>query len=199
MRLSSSALALLPLVLAAGCASPMDADPARNAPEALAASAAISPTPVSTVTPLPGGGFRFVSTALLDVPEGAAWAKIHNMEKLAEIALPGLSSDFQWLDGGTPGTAPSRYQFTALGTTVQEEILLIDRAEKVLKYHLVTPALGIRSYVGTVSLDPVDHDHSLITFSRDVAFDDPAALPDFTALFEQEIGYIQAYFADRSS
>lgn len=201
MKRSSSTLALLPLVLAAGCALPTDDDPARNAPEARAASAAAaaSPAPVSTVTPLPGGGFRFVSTAVLDAPEGAVWAKVHSIETLTEIALPGIASDFQWLDGGNPARVPSRYQFTALGATVREEVIFLDRAEKVLKYRLVTPALGIHSYAGTLSLDPVDNDHTLITFSRDVVFDDPAAVAGFTALFEQEIDLIQAYFADPSS
>jgi hypothetical protein len=36
----------------------------------------------------------------------------------------------------------------------------------------------------------------VVTFSRDIVFDDPASVPGFAALFEQEIAAIQAHFAD---
>jgi hypothetical protein len=44
----------------------------------------------------------------------------------------------------------------------------------------------------------VDNDHTCISFSRDLVFDDPASAASFAALFEQEIAYLQAYFADRA-
>jgi hypothetical protein len=189
----------LPLVLTlafAGCGSPMgDDDAALRAPVA----PVFSGEPVSTVTPLEGGGFRFTSTAVLDAPEGAVWAKIHNIEKVVEIALPGIASDFQWVDGGSPGKVPSRYTFSALGSPVLEEVFFVDPDDKVLKYQLVTPALGIQSYVATISLDPVDNDHTTISFSRDIVFDDPASADAFAALFEQEIANLQAYFADNGN
>jgi hypothetical protein len=149
------------------------------------------------VTPLEGGGFRFTSTAVLDAPQGAVWAKVHNIEKVVEIALPGVATDFRWLDGGSPGKVPSRFTFSALGSSVLEEVFFIDRADKVLGYRLVTPALGIRNYVATIGLDPVDSHHTAISFSRDLVFEDPASVDAFAALFEQEIAALQAYFADR--
>jgi hypothetical protein len=198
MRPSKPVLALslpvLALAFAAGCDSPTDyGKSAPHVPSVRASSA-----PVSTVTPLEGGGFRFTSTAVLDAPEGAVWAKIHNIEKVVEIALPGIASDFQWVDGGSPGKVPSLYQFTALGNTVLEEVFYVDHGDRVLKYRLVTPALGIQSYVATISLDPVDNDHTTISFSRDIVFDDPASVDAFAALFEQEIANLQAYFADHA-
>ena len=209
MPRSTPARALRPLVLAplaalaAACSDPTGTDaPARHVPDAPALSVAQStPTassaPVSTVTPLPDGGFRFTSTAILDVPQGAAWAKLHNIEKTVEIALAGIASDFRWVDGGSPGKAPSRFEFSALGTLVQEEVYRLDHAEKVLGYRLVVPALGIQRYVATISLDPVDATHARVVFSRDIVFDDPASVDAFAALFEQEIAAIQAYFDDR--
>ena len=199
MKPSKPVLALVPLVLtlafAAGCDSPTgDDDAALRVP----AAPVLSAEPVSTVTPLEGGGFRFTSTAVLDAPEGAVWAKIHNIEKVVEIALPGIASDFQWLDGGSPGKVPSRYTFLALGSSVLEEVSYVDPDDRVLMYRLVTPALGIQSYVATISLDPVDSHHTAISFSRDIVFDDPASVNGFAALFEQEIANIQAYFADNA-
>ena len=201
MRRTRSILAptLLATVFAtslAGCLSPSDADPgARAAGVDVSASHGATQPPVSTVAPLPGGGFRFTSTAVLDAPEGAAWAKIGDIRALLAIALP-AATGFQWLDGGNPARVPSRYSFQALGATVVEEITLRDRQEKVFGYRVVYPTLGLQSYTATVSLDPVDNTHTLITFSRDITFDDPSAVDAWAALFEQEIADIQAYFAD---
>ena len=195
MKPSQPVLALplvLALAFAAGCDSPTGDDASLRVPVA----PVFSGEPISTVTPLEGGGFRFTSTAVLDAPEGAAWAKIHNIEKVVEIALPGIASDFQWLDGGSPGKVPSRFTFLALGSSVLEEVFFVDHGEKVLRYRLVTPALGIQSYVATISLDAVDNDHTTISFSRDMVFDDPASVDGFAALFEQEIASLQAHFAD---
>jgi hypothetical protein len=179
----------------AGCLSPSDADPAARAAgaEIIASHSATQP-PVSTVTPLPDGGFRFTSTAVLDAPEGAAWARIGDIRTLLEIALP-AATDFQWLDGGNLARVPSRYSFQALGATVVEEVTLRDVTEREFGYRVVYPVLGLQSYVATVSLEPADNTHTVITFSRDITFDDPSAVDTWAALFEQEIADIQAYFA----
>lgn len=197
MRRTYSILATTVLAAAlAGCQSPSDADPAARAAGAeIFASHSTTQPPVSTVTPLPGGGFRFTSTAVLDAPEGAAWARIGDIRKLLEIALP-AATDFQWLDGGNLARVPSRYSFQALGATVVEEVTLRDVTEREFGYRVVYPTLGLQSYAATVSLDPVDNTHTVITFSRDITFDDPSAVDTWAALFEQEIADIQAYFAD---
>lgn len=197
MRRTSPILATTVLAAAlAGCLSPSDADPtARAAGAEVSASHGVTQPPVSTVTPLPGGGFRFTSTALLDAPEGAAWAKIGDIRALLEIALP-AAEGFQWLDGGNLARVPSRYTFEALGATVVEEITLRDVRERVLGYRVVFPTLGLQSYAATISLEPADNTHTVITFSRDITFDDPSAVDTWAALFEQEIADIQAYFAD---
>lgn len=190
------------LVFAAACAAPLGdtSGPAFDELEAqsLVADAAPATAPVSRVTPIEGGGFRFTSTAVLDVPEGAAWAKIHNIEKVVEIALPGIASDFQWIGGGGPSKVPSRFQFSALGSGVLEEVFFVDGEDRVLKYRLVTPALGIQRYSAAISLDAIDHNHTRITFSRDLVFEDPASVDAFAALFAQEIASLRAYFANHT-
>ena len=187
------------VAVAAACSAPTGADDAtRPAPEATPAAAVVADAPVSTVEPLPDGGFRFTSVATLDAPEGAVWAKVHNIEKLVEIVLPGIASDFQWVDGGKPSKVPSRYRFIALGSPVLEEVFHQDKAAHVLRYRLVTPALGIQTYVATIELDAVDNNHTRVVYTRDMTFDDPASAASFAALFEQEIAYLQAYFADHT-
>lgn len=180
----------------AGCLSPSDADPAARAAAAeISASHSTTQPPVSAVTPLPGGGYRFTSTAVLDAPEGAAWAKIGDIRQLLAIALP-AATNFQWLDGGNLARVPSRYSFEALGATVVEEVTLRDVTEREFGYRVVFPTLGLQSYTATVSLEPADNTHTVITFSRDITFDDPSAVGTWAALFEKEIADIQAYFAN---
>lgn len=58
-------------------------------------------------------------------------------------------------------------------------------------------AAGLRPYVATVALDPLDNDHTVVTFTRDMTFDDPASVAGFAALFEQEAAALHAYFADK--
>lgn len=196
MRRTQSILASTVFAAAlAGCLSPSDADPgARAAGVQISASHSVTQPPVSTVTPLPDGGFRFVSTAVLDAPEGAAWAKIGDIRQFLAIALP-AATNFQWQDGGNLARVPSRYSFDALGATVVEEVTLRNVTEREFGYRVVFPVLGLQSYTATVTLDPVDNTHTRITFSRDITFDDPSAVDSWAALFEQEIADIQAYFA----
>ena len=171
-------LALAPLALAAPAFAGDDAPPA----------------PASTVTALEDGSFRFESVAEVPAPAGAVWAKVKNIEADVAIALPGIAEDFTWLDGGSPGHVPSDFQFVALGATVHEQVFFRDHDAKILQYQLVEPALGLQSYVGTMQVVPVDADTSVLVFSRDIRFDDPASADSFAGLFEQEIAYLQDYF-----
>jgi hypothetical protein len=204
MQRSTAFRALAPLVLvalAAACDSPTavgDSTFVAQRGPALSQSSTPQAPPVSTVVPIEGGGFRFVSTAVVDLPIGAVWAIVHNLEKDIQIALP-MATDFTWLDGGSPGTAPSRYSFTVFGTTLLEEVFYMSHADHVVKYRLVDPALGIQSYAGTIDLDPIDATHTRLTFSREAVFDDPASAGPFGDLFHQEAVDIQAYFARRGS
>lgn len=192
--LASVALASVALAACGDTPAAPEAPEAPSLPPAVAVVAADAP--VSTVQELPGGVFRFTSTATLDAPAGAAWAKVHNIQKMVEVLLVGVASDFQWVDGGGPSKVPSRFTFTALGASVLEEVFVQDKEAKVLRYRLVTPALGIQSYVATIDLDPIDNDHTRVTYTRDMTFDDPASVPGFDALFQQEIANLVALFAD---
>jgi hypothetical protein len=150
---------------------------------------------VSTVTQLDDGTFRFVSTATANLPVGAVWPTVQNLEKLVETVLTGIASNFQWVDGGNPGTVPSRYTFVVNGTSLLEEVYSRSHDDHVIQYRLVTPALGIQSYAATIALTAVEGGRTRIVYSRDMRFDDPAAAGGFAELFELEIANLQAYLA----
>jgi hypothetical protein len=201
MKRSNRVLALSSLVLtlafSAGCISTADSDDPDLAgpPAQPLAGHCTSPTPVSSVTPLPDGSFRFVSTAVLCASQGDVWNTIKDIEEVVAIALPGIASDFVWLDGGSAKQVPSDFQFNALGSLVHEQVFYRSHADHVLGYQLVEPALGIQSYVATMDVDEGSYGQSQLSFARTMRFDDPAVVPDFAALFEQEIASLQAHFA----
>jgi hypothetical protein len=154
------------------------------------------PPPVSSVTQLPDGRFRFVSTAIVAAPVGRVWTVIRDIEQVVQIALPGIASDFTWVNGGSAQRVPSEFQFAALGATVHEEVFDRSVPERTLRYRLVVPALGLQTYVGTMQVEHMNQGRSRLTFSRDIRFDDPASAPSFATLFEQEIASLQAHFND---
>jgi hypothetical protein len=185
----------LTLASAAGCVTATDEDPAEHAEEALSTDISPSDEPTFEITRLDDGGFRFVSVAAVGLPAGALWAKLSNMAQVVSIVLPGVASDFQWVDGGCPGKVPSRFQFSVNGVLLLEEIFYRNHDDKVLQYRLVTPALGIESYVGTLELDEVDAEVTVITFSREMRFADPASADALIGLLQAEMVNLQAYFA----
>jgi hypothetical protein len=56
----------------------------------------------------------------------------------------------------------------------------------------------VATHAATIALDPVDNDHTRVTYVRDMTFDDPASAASLAAPFEQEIACLQAYFADHT-
>jgi hypothetical protein len=151
--------------------------------------------PTFETTPLEGGGFRFVGSVVLDRPIGAVWAKAHNIESFVAIVLPGLASNFQWVDGGSPGVVPARFSFEANGATLLEEVYYRSNEDHVLKYQLVTPALGMESYLATVDLTSEGPQSTRVTYTREMRFADPSLLASFSGLLQLEMTNLQAYFA----
>ncbi len=118
------------------------------------------------------------------------------MEQIIPIALPGVASDFEWVDGGSPGKVPSRFQMSVFGETLLEELFYRSHEEHKLQYRLVTPALGIVSYIGTIELDEVEAGRTVITFTRNLRFADPSLVSPITASMQPEVANILAYFAN---
>jgi hypothetical protein len=205
MKRSNRVLALFSLALAlactAGCIAPTgDEDPGLIAEEAQALSHApgASDAPTFEVIPRGDGSYRVVSVGAVDMPAGAIWSKLQNMEQIVPIALAGTMSDFAWVDGGSPGKVPSQFQFTLFGATLLEEIFYRNHEEHILQYRLLTPALGIVGYIGTLELDEDDAGRTVITYTRDLRFADPSLVGPITASMEPEMAKMQAYFAKGS-
>lgn len=188
---------LLSAALSAGCGVPTaESEPyAPEAAQALAADSCAPGAPTFEVTPRPDGSFHFFSAGVVCRPSGAVWAKIRNFDNVIAIFLDGIASDFEWVDGGSPGKLPSRYQFSVAGTTLLEEVDYRSDPDQVIGYHLVTPGLGIERYSATIELEAEGPHATRVTFTRAMRFADPALVDGFAELFQVEMANFQDYFA----
>lgn len=133
--------------------------------------------------------------ATLDSPVGEVWSKVQNIKSLIDIAFAGQTSDFQWLNGGSPGHVPALYQFNFGPQTIVEEVTYRNSADTVLRYRVaVVPVIGIEAYTAEVKLTPCGMD-TLLEFTREVTFSEGVSIDAFSGLFEQEVANIQAHFA----
>lgn len=190
------ALACSFLATGAGC---IGAEPSPEALEAepIAASAhAIAPSAEVDVTVTEIGPERYIITATttFDRSAGKIWATIHNFEKLVAAALPGMTSNFEWLDGGSPGKVPSKFQFDVSGTTVVEEVYYRRKANYTMRYRLLEPGLGIIALDGEVKLTPISNKKTRYEASREVTLE-PGVIDGFADLIAVETQTLQSHFA----
>jgi hypothetical protein len=151
--------------------------------------------PISTYEQLPDNSWYFESTVILEEKERKVWHVIRDIEQVLAVALPGIAENFAWVTGGVNHT-PSIFEFDALGAHATERVILSDNHDMVLMYDLVTPVLGLMTYIGTMDVDSAPCKRAKLTFSREVTFADDASAPTFADLFHGEATAIQAYFAD---
>jgi hypothetical protein len=159
-----------------------------------------SPSPAAAATfettPLPDGSYRFVGAVTVDLPIGAVWARCRDAEKLVEIVLPGIASNFQWVEGGNPNVVPARFTFEANGATLLEEVCYRSDEDHALKYQLVNPSLGMESYLATIELTSQGATSTRVVYTREMRFADPSQVGSFTGLLQLEMVNLQAYFAE---
>lgn len=196
VSLLAPALALT--LAAAGCGGPSGADEDSSSLTSTTAEhhhgGACQKTPFFKRTELGPNRYFFFQKVSMDPPVGKVWKTVRDFEKLVAIALPGIASDFQWVDGGSPERVPSSCQFIVSGSPIHEEVYALDSREHSLRYRLLVPALGLAAYDAEVRLLRSGNDDTTILFTRDITFDagvDPAGL---TALIEQEGVALQNYF-----
>lgn len=151
--------------------------------------------PTFEITPLADGGYRFVGTVVVNRPIDAVWARCQDPEKLLEVILPGVASNFQWVSGGSPDVVPARFTFEANGATPVEEVYFRSHEDHELKYKLVTPALGMESYDATIALTSQGPQSTLVVYSREIRFTDPSLVDSFSGLLQRELTNMQAYYA----
>lgn len=134
------------------------------------------------------------SSTTVNAPQSTVWPQVKNIETLLDIALPGQTTDFEWIEGG-PGVVPSLVAFNFGVETLVEEVNYINNYYKIMRYVLVeAPVLGIEEYSGEVDVDWCSAGTAVVTFTREVTFSvgtDPLPLLD---LFEQEVVNIRDYY-----
>lgn len=197
--LASLTVPALALTLAAtGCGGPTGAGEDSSSLTSITAEhhhgGACQKSPLFKRTELGPNRYFFFQKVPMDPPVGKVWTTVRDFEKLVAIALPGIATDFQWVDGGGPGRAPASCQFVVSGSPIHEEVYALDNREHSLRYRLLVPALGLAAYDAEVRLQPSGKGDTTLSFTRDITFDagvDPAGL---TALIEQEGVAIQDYF-----
>ena len=138
--------------------------------------------------------YVIVATATLDRPVAEVWALIDDFEELIAVALPGVAGDFEWLDGGGPGKAPSRFQFVASGVQVVEEVYHRDEDQHVLGYRLLQPTLGIMKIDAVFELAPKSDAQTLYWIRREVTLE-PGAVDGLVGLIKLETQNLADHFA----
>lgn len=153
-----------------------------------------------TVTVIETGDEEYIIHAqtFIDRPVGDIWPEIRDFEQLVDIGLPGLATNFQWLNGGGPEQIPSTFQFESGGATVVEEIYYRSEYKHKLRYRVVEPALGIIEYDAVLNLDPVWFDKTYYSATRVLTLE-PGVVDGLTALIELETQNIKAYFESSSA
>jgi hypothetical protein len=147
------------------------------------------------VTETGPGQYTILATATLDAAIAAVWALFDDFERFVAAALPGIASEFAWLEGG-PGRAPAAFQFVTGGARVVEEIHACDPARHTLRYRLRAPALGLRAYEGAFALQPISDAQTSYSARREVTLD-PGVLDRFVALIALETRHLKNHFAQR--
>lgn len=138
--------------------------------------------------------YSMVSRATFDQPVAEIWPVFRNFEKLVDVGLPGLTSDFEWLHGGSPDRVPSQFRFVSSGATLVEEIYHRSDDEHVLRYRVVEPVLGILEYDAELRLTPISDAQTAYTATRKVTLE-PGTMDSLRGLAFLETQNMKNHFA----
>lgn len=138
--------------------------------------------------------YILVATATFDRPAGEVWALLDDFEKLIDVAFPGGTGNFTWLDGGGPGKAPVRFQLSIGGQRLLEEVYHRDPDRHLLRYRVLEPALGIVEYDAVFELAPKPDGRTLYSVYREVTLE-PGALDGLVGLIQMETQNMKQHFA----
>lgn len=138
--------------------------------------------------------YTIIATTTLDRPVGEVWALLCDFERLVAVGLPGMTSDFEWLNGGSPDQVPSRFQF-AIGTArVVEEIYHLDGDQYILRYRMLEPAMGILKYDAEFELTPVSNEQTFYSVTREVTLES-GVVDGLAGLVATETQNVKDHFA----
>ena len=155
------------------------------------------PNAVEVVTtPVGTSQFKIVAKATFNCAPEQIWKLLWDWEQLLAVGLPGVTENFQWLNG-SPDHIPSSFQFEIGGVIIKEEIY--ERKTKSvhrLRYRTLGPALGVVDYDAIIDLHPISNRQTVFLATRVVTFE-PGVTPDMLAdMVRSETKNLQTYFSD---
>jgi hypothetical protein len=139
--------------------------------------------------------YRIVATATFNCTPSKIWTLLWDWEQLLAVGLPGMTNNFQWLNGG-PDEIPSSFQFEVGNAIIKEEIY--ERRSKdphCLRYRTLEPALGVVEYDAVIELVPIDDEHTAFSATREVKFESGTEPDMLINMVNAETRYLQEYFA----
>jgi carbon monoxide dehydrogenase subunit G len=137
--------------------------------------------------------YILVHRGTMEAPIGKVWALLSDFQRFVGVLLPTV--EFQWVDGGAPGKVPSRYQLTVGGTQLVEELDSRDEREHTIRYHLITPGLGMLAYAAEVKLTAAGEKQTVVEYRRDFTMQPRASVDGLTQLSHQEFSDMKKHFA----
>lgn len=138
--------------------------------------------------------FTIVATATFNCDPTKIWKLLWDWEQLLTVGLPGMTENFQWLNG-SPEQIPSSFQFELGGAIIKEEIYKrTTKDNHCLRYRTLEPSLGVVDYDAILELHPIDQKHTVFTATRKVTFE-PGVEPDMLAeMVKLETKNLKDYF-----
>jgi len=140
--------------------------------------------------------FTILATANFNCEPKKIWKLLWDWEQLLTVGLPGMTENFQWLNG-SPEQIPSSFQFELGGVVIKEEIYeRTTQDSHYLRYRTLEPSLGVLDYDAILELHPIDEKHTAFSATREVTFE-PGVEPEMLVeLVRSETKNLQDYFAD---
>jgi len=146
-----------------------------------------------TITEPSPGLFHFFQRQTLNAADGHVWAVVRNFQQFVKVLIP--TATFEWLDGGNPGTVPSRYRLVVGDSKLEEEIDFRDDQARVLRYHMVVTGLGIRTYSAEIKVVPISERQTAMVYTRDVTLQPGQTIETLRGLAAQQMVALTEHFA----
>ena len=146
-----------------------------------------------TCTQVEPNRYVLVHRGEMAAPISQVWALLYDFQRFVGVLMPTVS--FEWLEGGGVNKVPSRYQLTVGDTRLMEELDYRDEREHTLRYHLITPGLGMVAYRGEVKLTKAGEGRTRVEYQRDFTMQPGVSADALTQLSHQQLADLRKHFA----
>jgi len=142
--------------------------------------------------------YRIAVAAELESPIAAVWKLLSDWQQFVAVGLPGMTTGFEWLQGG-PEDVPSRFQFVIAGATLQEEIY--DRTMDPngdrcwLRYRALEPVLGVVEYDAILELRRLADERTGFEAVRNVRLESGGSPEMLAEMIRSETQCLKDHFA----